>query len=63
MQACEIGIHAVVVAATNFQERCLAVDWLAVGSILAHHVRHNARKCSLLSGGFGRQIFTFTCIP
>ena len=31
MQACEIGIHAVVVAATNSQESCLAVDSLAVG--------------------------------
>ena len=63
MQAWEIGVHAFLVSATNFQDSCLAVDWLAVGSRLAHHVRHIARKCSLLSVEFGCQVFTYVCIP
>ena len=52
-----------VVAATTFQESYFAVDWLAVGSILVHHVQHDARTCSLFYGGFGRRTLAFTCIP
>ena len=54
MQACEIAIHAVVVAATNFQESCLAVDWLAVGSRLAHHVTSCPSHCKEMQLAFCR---------
>ena len=41
------GMPCRVVAATNFQVSYFAADWLAVGSILVHHVGHDARTCSL----------------
>ena len=52
-----------VVAASHFWESYLAVDWLAVGSISVHHVRHDARTCSLFYGGCGRRTLAFACIP
>ena len=54
MQAWEIGLRAVVVSATNFQESGLAVDWLAVGSRLAHHVTSCPSHCKEMQLAFCR---------